>query len=67
MSHLETLVVSGNKKLEVEQSALDLVENVTYLGLAQVRLPSSFGIWLEKQSRAKFLNISHSDILIEVV
>ncbi|CAI4231388.1 unnamed protein product [Auanema sp. JU1783] len=62
MSHLTTLVLSKNPDLHIEESGLNLFENITYMDLSQTLLPTSFPTWLEQRSRLTNLNISHSDL-----
>lgn len=59
---LHKVDISHNPKLIVEKTALEALTDVPYLNFAGISLPSSFGNWLETQSRVVHLNVSSATV-----
>ncbi|PAV80157.1 hypothetical protein WR25_19946 [Diploscapter pachys] len=64
---LHKVDISHNPKLIVEKTALEALTNAPYLDFSGVSLPSSFGNWLETQSRVVHLNVSSATIPLDGV
>uniref|UniRef100_A0A0K0FLF8 LRRCT domain-containing protein n=1 Tax=Strongyloides venezuelensis TaxID=75913 RepID=A0A0K0FLF8_STRVS len=61
-SLLKYLDISWNKKLKIDVTSLELMNNITTLQLDHIILPNEFMKWLDNKSKAKHVQIAYATL-----